>query len=71
VDERALAQLQASCEAAKQNLKACQRALRVALQFVADLEHRIEDYQNAEPKEAERNGNCSEEVGHLKDFVVT
>lgn len=46
--------LRASLEAAKQQVKSAQRVLRSTLQFLMDVENKLEAVDDAEPEEAER-----------------
>lgn len=51
------AELASSIDATRSVLKAHQRSCRTALQFLADLEEKLEAAHIAQPKEAQRNGN--------------
>jgi hypothetical protein len=50
-------QLRESIEATRSQVKALQRCARTTLQFLADLEERLDAADNAQPKEGTAHGN--------------
>lgn len=49
--------LRESIEATRSQLKAAQRVIRTSLRFLADLEEQLDAFNDAQPEEAQRNGN--------------